>query len=74
MECELCQPVDEKFLIYTGQNWRVELHGNQYYIGRCAIVATKHLEDLFEIDTETEHELFQIGKTLKEAEIAAFSP
>lgn len=70
----MCSDPEEfkKFRIKEYNFWKVELHGNQCYLGRCIIMLKRHLEDLFDISEEERNELFEIGKVLRNAQIKAF--
>jgi diadenosine tetraphosphate (Ap4A) HIT family hydrolase len=72
----MCEVPEEykKFFILEFQHWRVELHGNQCYLGRCVVVLKRHVEDLTEIDNKEQKELFEVLKKVKIALSDAFGP
>lgn len=76
MKCSMCQTSEEyrKFFIKEFKYWKVELHGNQCYLGRCIVVLKRHLEDLFEISKEERNELFEVMQKLKRALKESFNP
>ena len=67
--CPFCGEESEftHLLIKQYKYWRINLHTSQYYLGRCAILLNRHLEDFFDISDEERNELFHITKQLREA-------
>ena len=75
MKCFMCRTVkDKKFFIRDYNKWKVVLHPNQCYLGRCLIIAKRHVEDLFEINDQEEKELFEVVRKLKGALEEVFNP
>src|SRR5690554_5886595 len=76
MDCFFCNPNPEfeKYRIAEFNNWRIELHSNQAYLGRCIIVLKNHAEDLFDLNEEKIKELFEVGKNLRNALNKSFKP
>jgi len=76
MKCLICKnPLKFKKLDIKEYNfWKVGLHENQYYLGRCVASLKRHLEDLFDISEEEKRELFKIVKSLRTALRKSFSP
>ena len=72
----MCQNSDgfEQLKIMECEHWRVELHSNQCYLGRCVVILKRHAEDLSEITDNERDELFTILKSLKAALGSAFKP
>lgn len=72
----MCQPPREyaKLLIKEYDLWKLQLHRNQCYLGRCVIILNRHLEDILEISDVERDELFVIGNKLKHALQECFSP
>jgi len=72
----MCQNPEEyrKFFIKEFDYWKVELHGNQCYLGRCIVILKRHLEDLFEISNEEKDEIFKIVRDLKNVLKESFNP
>lgn len=64
----------KKFRIKKYKYWRVELHGSQYYLGRCIVMLNRHIEDLFEINHDEQVELFRIIPLLKKSLKKSFEP
>ncbi|GBE19685.1 MAG TPA: HIT family protein [Candidatus Pacearchaeota archaeon] len=69
-ECSYCK--EDNQLIKQYNYWRVSLHPNQCYLGRCRIVLNRHLEDLTEINDDEQKELFSIMKNLRQVIIDLF--
>ena len=72
----MCSNPEEykKFQIKEYTYWKIELHGNQCYLGRCIVMLKRHIEDLFEISPDERDELFQIVPLLKESLNKSFNP
>jgi len=72
----MCQSPEEykKFFIKEYTFWRIELHSNQCYLGRCLIILNRHTENLFDITTNEKDELFTIGSILNNALLKGFNP
>lgn len=65
----------EHFLIKDFTHWYVQLHENQYYLGRLIIAAKRDDDvDLFEMSIEEKAEFFDIGKKVKIALQESFHP
>jgi len=74
-ECKLCQEGDfEKYLISEDQYWKVYLNPNQAYLGRGLIKLKRHSEDLFDIDSNEQQELFDFGTRYRNAVNELFTP
>ena len=76
MKCLICEsPLKfKKFDIKEYNFWKVRLHKNQYYLGRCMVSLRRHLEDLFDINEEEKMELFEIVKNLRTGLKKSFNP
>lgn len=70
MECVFCG--DNNQLIKEHKYWKISLHSNQYYLGRCLIILKRHIEDLSEFNANERDDLFDILKNLKESIIKSF--
>ena len=73
-DCEFCNQDTNftKTVIKNYKYWRIELHANQNYLGRSAVILNRHLEDIFDISIEEREELFQITKKLRDSLIKVF--
>lgn len=66
MECIFCKSSElEDALIKEYSYWKIYLHKNQAYLGRCMIALNRHLEDIFDINQQEFNQLFEIIKNLK---------
>lgn len=76
MDCSMCRNPEEykKLFIKKYNYWKIELHSNQCYLGRCIVMLNRHVEDLFEINAGEKNELFKIGAKLNHALHKAFNP
>lgn len=74
MKCSMCENPEEykKFCIREFAYWRIELHSNQCYLGRCLVILKRHAEDLTEITQAEQDELFAVLKRIKSALSMAF--
>ncbi|MCK4553307.1 HIT family protein [Candidatus Pacearchaeota archaeon] len=63
-ECWMCRGSDNQ-LIKEYNFWKLLIHPNQYYLGRCMIVLKRHIEDITEINDNERNELFNIMKNLR---------
>lgn len=73
MECSFCKK-DRKFVIKKFEYWTFILHKNQAYLGRSLVILNRHTEDLFNITREEAKELFEIGKSARDAIFKIFKP
>lgn len=76
MKCFFCKQENKwkRFHIKSYTMWRLELHSNQCYLGRCLLALKDHKEDIFEItDTERE-ELYKVVPQIKKAISETFQP
>lgn len=66
--CEACNPPEKykELEITEGQYWKVGLHSNQFYLGRCVVVLKRHVDDLLDVTEEERGELFDITKRLRD--------
>ena len=55
--CPFCQPLPEYAHLDIARFplWRVALHNNQYFPGRCLVILNRHAENAFLEATEEEH-------------------
>lgn len=69
MNCTMCGNSEEfgRLKIREYEYWRIELHGSQYYLGRCIVILKRHVLDLFEINQDEREELFRIIPLLKDS-------
>jgi len=59
-------PKYDKFEVKQYNHWRVYIHENQYYLGRCVIWAKQEdFIDFMDMTEEERKELFDIGNRLK---------
>lgn len=67
--CGMCVPDPKyrKYFINEYEFWKVELHSNQFYLGRSVIILKRHLEDMMDLNNNESEELFAIGKKLRDA-------
>ncbi len=72
MKCKICDSSFEKNLIKSFEYWKVYIHPNQYYIGRCSIALKRHIEDITETNREERKELFELLAKLRESVKNAF--
>ena len=72
----MCQNPENfrKLFIKEFKYWKLALHNNQCYLGRCVVILKRHAEDMFEISNEERDELFEIVKKLKGALSETFQP
>ena len=72
--CAFCEHegASTKTPIKAYTHWRIELYTSQYYLGRCAIILNRHIEDLFDISEQEQLELFSITKQLRNSIKQAF--
>lgn len=69
-ECKYCEGDNQVIKEYN--YWRLAIHINQYYLGRCKIILKRHIEDITEIKDNERDELFVIMKNLRKAIIDLF--
>ena len=75
-DCEFCSGSSSfvRSQVRQYHHWRIELHHSQYYLGRCAVILNRHLEDFFDISTKERDELFTIMNSLRKSINQAFHP
>jgi len=74
-KCRFCESEFEHTVIREYENWVLQLHMNQYYLGRCLIKLKRHAIDVIELEAGEREELFEeILPELKNAADNLFSP
>ncbi len=75
VECEFCNREWEDLQYYDSKNWRVQLHTDQYYLGRSLVVLKRHIVDINEMGDAERDELFNsVLPELKETIDTMFGP
>lgn len=69
-----CSKISKELEIKGFKFWKVQLHSNQYYLGRSIILLNEHKEDLFELNQDERDELFFIGEKLNNTITQVFYP
>lgn len=66
-ECPFCNPPYRYKDSYIAdfEHWRLVLHENQYFLGRCLIPLKRHVEDFFDISKAELDEVYSIINRLR---------
>jgi len=74
-ECEFCNDEFEDAWVKNYEFWNLQLHTNQYYLGRCIVKLNRHAVDITEMSQKERQELFTIiVPEVKEALDELFGP
>jgi diadenosine tetraphosphate (Ap4A) HIT family hydrolase len=73
--CEVCHPPAsyKELAIREYLYWKIGLHENQYYLGRCVILLKRHIEDFFDISEQELQEFYPVAKDLRDVVRKEFS-
>lgn len=73
--CELCKDEFEDVWVKNYAYWNLQVHTNQYYLGRSILKLKRHVVDITEMNMDEREELFnQVLPEVKNALDELFNP